>query len=77
MKSLFNRIQEEIGHPIIRIKSDKGRNFNNVDVDLFCESKDTIHDFSVLRTSQQNGLAERKIRVLQEMARVMIHMHDT
>ena len=46
-------------------------------VDLFCESKCIKHDFLAPRTPQQNGVAERKIRVLQEMAKVMIHMHDT
>ena len=39
LKSLFNRIQVEICHLIVRIKSDRGREFDNVDVDFFCESK--------------------------------------
>ena len=38
LKSLFNRIKLEIGHPIAMIMSDRGREFDNVDVDLFCES---------------------------------------
>ena len=33
LKSLFDRIQVEIGHPIVRIRSDRGREFDNVDVD--------------------------------------------
>ena len=35
LKSLFNRIQVEIGHPIARIRSDKGREFDNVKIDFF------------------------------------------
>ena len=35
MKFLFNIIQVEIGHPIVRIRSDRGREFDNVEVDLF------------------------------------------
>ena len=31
------------------------------------------HDFSCLRTPQQNGVVERKNRTLQEMARTMIN----
>ena len=45
-KSLFNRIQVEIGHPIVRIRSNRGREFEIVDVDLFCESKGIKHEFS-------------------------------
>ena len=43
LKPLFNRIQVEIGHPIVRIRSDRGREFDNVDVDLFCESNEIKH----------------------------------
>ena len=39
LKSSFNRIQVEIGYPIIRIRSYKGREFDNVDVDIFYKSK--------------------------------------
>ena len=39
LKSLLNRIHVEINHPIVRIRSDRGREFDNVDVDLLCESK--------------------------------------
>ena len=35
LKSLFARIQEKIGHPIVKIKSDRGRKLDNVDIDLF------------------------------------------
>ena len=35
LKSSFNRIQVEIGYPIIRIRSDKGREFDNVKIDFF------------------------------------------
>ena len=45
LKSLFNRIQVEIGHPIVKIRSDKGRKFDNMDVDLFSKSKEIKHEF--------------------------------
>ena len=50
LKSLFNRIQVEIGHPIVRIRSDRMREFDNVDLDLFCKSKGIKHEFSTPRT---------------------------
>ena len=64
LKSLFNRIQVEIGYPIVRIRSDRGKKFDNVDVDLFCDSKGIKHVFSPPRTTQQNGVVEKKNRVL-------------
>ena len=48
LKSLFNRIQIEIGHQIIRIKSENGREFDNMDVNLLYESKRIKHEFSAL-----------------------------
>ena len=30
LKFLFNKLQVEIGHPIVRIRSDKEREFDNV-----------------------------------------------
>ena len=45
LKSLFNRIQVEIDHPIVKIRSNRGREFENVDVDLFCKSKGIKHEF--------------------------------
>ena len=50
----------EISHPIVRIRSDRGRDINNVDIDLFCESKSIKHEFSAPITPQQNRVAERK-----------------
>jgi len=35
-----------------------------------------IHEFSSLRTPQQNVVVERKNRTLQEMARTMIHENN-
>ena len=77
MKLLFNRIQVEIDHPIVRIRSDGGREFDNVDIDFFCEPNGIKHEFSTPRTPQQNEVAKRKNRVLQEIGRVMIDIHDT
>ena len=49
-KCLFNRIQVEIGYLIVRIKSDRGEEFDNVDMDLFCEFKGIKHEYSTSRT---------------------------
>ena len=46
LKSLFNRMQVEISHPIVRTRSDRGSKFDNVDIDLFYELKGIKHEFS-------------------------------
>ena len=67
----------EKGLPIVRIRSDRGREFDNVDINHFCESKEIKHEFLALRTLQQNRVAKKKKKkkknhVLQEMACVMV-----
>ena len=64
LKSLFNKIQMEIGHRIVRIKNNRDKEFDNMNVVLFCKSKGIKHEFSILRTLQQNGMAKKKNKVL-------------
>ena len=48
-----------------------------MDIDILCESKGIKYEFSTPMTPQPNGVVERKNKVLQELARMMIHMHNT
>jgi transposase InsO family protein len=57
----------------MRIPSDHGREFENSKFEEFCLSYGIKQEFSSPITPQQNGVVERKNRVIQEMARVMIH----
>ena len=34
---MYTRIQNEKGHPIVRIRSDRRREFDIVEIDHFCE----------------------------------------
>ena len=58
---------------IARIRSDHGREFENTKLATFCNDQGTHQEFSSPKTPQQNGIVERKNRVVQEMARVMLH----
>nr|GEY56161.1 ribonuclease H-like domain-containing protein [Tanacetum cinerariifolium] len=49
-----------------------GSEFKNYDLNQFCEIKRIKREFSVLRSPQQNGIAERKNRTLIEAARTML-----
>nr|GEY84397.1 retrovirus-related Pol polyprotein from transposon TNT 1-94 [Tanacetum cinerariifolium] len=54
------------------IRSDNGTGFKNYDLNQFCGMKGIKREFSVPRTSQQNGIAERKNKTLIEAARTML-----
>ena len=72
MKVLCKRLQNEKGVSIVKIRSDRGKEFENARFDSFCEKNGIKKEFSVPKTPQQNGVVERKNRVIQEMARVML-----
>ncbi|GJX56363.1 putative ribonuclease H-like domain-containing protein [Tanacetum coccineum] len=51
---------------------DNGTEFKNKVMNQFCEIKGIKKEFSVARTPQQNGVAERKNRTLIEAAKTML-----
>ncbi|GJT40624.1 putative ribonuclease H-like domain-containing protein [Tanacetum coccineum] len=54
------------------IRCDNGTEFKNRVMSEFCEQKGIKREFSVARTPQQNGVAERRNRTLIEAARTML-----
>nr|GFC53306.1 putative ribonuclease H-like domain-containing protein [Tanacetum cinerariifolium] len=54
------------------IRCDNGIEFKNADLNQFCRLKGIKREFSVPRTPQQNGIAERKNRTLIEAARTLL-----
>nr|GEW23122.1 hypothetical protein [Tanacetum cinerariifolium] len=54
------------------IRCDNGIEFKNADLNQFCGLKGIKREFSVPRTPQQNGIAERKNRSLIEGARTLL-----
>ncbi|GJT56404.1 putative ribonuclease H-like domain-containing protein [Tanacetum coccineum] len=65
---LFGRMDKKV--KIIR--SDNGTEFKNKVMDDFCREKGIKREYSVARTPQQNGVAERRNRTLIEAARTML-----
>nr|GEW89114.1 retrovirus-related Pol polyprotein from transposon TNT 1-94 [Tanacetum cinerariifolium] len=58
--------------PVKTIRCDNGTEFKNRDIIKFCGSKWIKREYSNARTSQQNGVAERKNMTLIEAARTML-----
>lgn len=67
-KALFKKIQVEKGNCIKRIRSDRGKEFENAKFSEFCDENGIVQEFSATITPQQKGIVKRKNRVIQEMA---------
>ncbi|KAI3762868.1 hypothetical protein L1987_53310 [Smallanthus sonchifolius] len=72
LKTYLLQIENLFNLSVKTIRSDHGTLFKNATLDSFCESKGISRQFSVPRTPQQNGVAERRNRTLIEAARTMI-----
>ena len=71
LEILCKKLQNEKGAPNVKIRSDHGKEFENARFESFCAKNGIKREFSAPKT-QQNGVVKRKIRVIQEMARVML-----
>ncbi|GJW37473.1 putative ribonuclease H-like domain-containing protein [Tanacetum coccineum] len=72
LKSFITRIENLVDHKVKVIRCDNGTEFKNREMNQFCEMKGILRQFSVARTPQQNGVAERRNRTLIEAARTML-----
>ncbi|GKA42959.1 ribonuclease H-like domain-containing protein, partial [Tanacetum coccineum] len=70
--NLVREIENQLDHKVKVIRSDNGTEFKNSVMNQFCEIKGIKREFSVARTPQQNGVAERKNKTLIEAARTML-----
>ncbi|GKA83822.1 putative ribonuclease H-like domain-containing protein [Tanacetum coccineum] len=71
-KTFITCIENLIDLRVKVIRCDNGTEFKNRIMNQFCEMKGIKREFSVARTPQQNGLAERKNRTLIEVTRTML-----
>ena len=71
-----NKIQSEKGFAITYIRSDHGREFENIYFEDYCNEHGIDHNFLALRTPQQNGVVERKNRTLQKMTRTILNENN-
>ncbi|GJV39025.1 putative ribonuclease H-like domain-containing protein [Tanacetum coccineum] len=72
LKTFITGIENLIDLRVKVIRCDNGTEFKNRVMNQFCEIKGIKREFSVARTPQQNGVAERKNRTLIEAARTML-----
>ncbi|GJW26790.1 putative ribonuclease H-like domain-containing protein [Tanacetum coccineum] len=72
LNTFITEIENQLDHKVKVIRSDNGTEFKNSIMNQFCEIKGIKREFSVAKTPQQNGVAERKNRTLIEAARTML-----
>ncbi|GJU42777.1 ribonuclease H-like domain-containing protein [Tanacetum coccineum] len=72
LKTFIIEIENQLDHKVKVIRCDNGTEFKNSVMNQFCEMKGIKREFSIARTPQQNGVAERRNRTLIEAARTML-----
>lgn len=65
---IVNQIKLETGNNVLCIRSDRGTEFSSNKFRDFVESNGITHQFACVGVSQQNGLAERHVRNINEHA---------
>ncbi|CAI7823238.1 unnamed protein product [Closterium sp. NIES-53] len=60
--------------PVLRLHSDRGREFSSARLGAFCRAQGIRQTFTLLASPQQNGIAECRIGMVMDVARMsMIH----
>nr|GEX35162.1 hypothetical protein [Tanacetum cinerariifolium] len=72
LKTFITGLENQLSLKVKVIQSDNGTEFKNSDLNQFCGIKGIKREFSVPRTPQQNGIAERKNMTLIEAARTKL-----
>ncbi|GJX31323.1 putative ribonuclease H-like domain-containing protein [Tanacetum coccineum] len=72
LRSFITGIENLVDHKVKMIRCDNGTEFKNKEMNQFCEMKGILRQFSIARTPQQNGVAERRNRTLIKAARTML-----
>nr|GEY95654.1 putative ribonuclease H-like domain-containing protein [Tanacetum cinerariifolium] len=72
LKTFITGLENQLSLKVKVIRSDNRTEFKNDDLNQFCGMKGIKREFSVPRTPQQNGIAERKNKTLFEAARTTL-----
>ncbi|GJZ27451.1 putative ribonuclease H-like domain-containing protein [Tanacetum coccineum] len=72
LKRFITEIENQLNHKVKVIRCDNETEFKNREMNELCGLKGIKKEFSVARTPQQNGVAERKNMTLIEAARTML-----
>nr|GEW74378.1 putative ribonuclease H-like domain-containing protein [Tanacetum cinerariifolium] len=72
LKTFITSLENQLSLKVKVIRSDTGIEFKNSDLNQFCGMKGIKREFSIPRTPQQYGIAERKNMTFIEAAKTML-----
>jgi len=72
VKSVLVRWENQLGVSVQRVRSDRGTEFVNLELQAFFEEKGIVHETAAPYTPEQNGVAERFNRTLKDKATCML-----
>ncbi|KAD5803068.1 hypothetical protein E3N88_14428 [Mikania micrantha] len=67
------QVENECGHPIKVLRSDRGGEFSSQEFTSFCELAGIKRELTIPYTPQHNGVVERKNRTIMNFVRSMLH----
>jgi transposase InsO family protein len=76
-KKFAKKAQNEYKVNLMKIRSDNGKEFDNTNIEEFCDEAGIKHEFSATYTPQQNGVVERKNCALITLAKTMLDEYNT
>ena len=76
-KKFAKRAQNEFEVKLKKIRSDNGKEFDNTNIEAYCDEVEIKHEVFATYTPQQNGVVERKSRTLITLARIMLDEYNT
>jgi transposase InsO family protein len=76
-KKFAKKAQNEFEVKIKKIRSDNGKEFDNTNIEEYCDEVGIKHEVSTTYTPQQNSVVERKNRTLITLARTMLVEYNT
>ncbi|KAJ0587347.1 putative RNA-directed DNA polymerase [Helianthus annuus] len=72
LQDFVKQVEKQFDLPVKVFRSENGTEFRNRELDEFCVSKGIVRQYSIPRTLEQNGVVERKNRILIEAVRTML-----
>jgi len=76
-KKFAKNAQNQFDVKIKKIRSDNGKEFDNTNIEEYCDEVGIKHEFSSTYTPKQNGVVERKNQTLITLARTMLDEYNT
>jgi transposase InsO family protein len=76
-KKFAKRAQNKFKVKIKKIRSDNGKEFDNTNIEAYCDEIGIKHEVSSTYTPQQNGVVERKNWTFITLARTMLDEYNT